>query len=837
GAGADGVPVLSAYEPVDVGPGRWALVSRIAVSDLLAPARTILDNTTAVGVLIVLVMACIGLALATSIAGPLGRLTAAVAGGLARFDDAGVQRLLPRRDEIGTLARQFQTALRAVSSQVEKLRQEQAATAREVEERRRIAADLQRSEAELAQKSSVLQGVLDSMRQGVVAFDADLRLVAWNQTFLEMRDYPDSFAQMGTPFATFMAYDAERGEFAQADDGSDAAFQMERAARFEHHHFERVRPSGQVIEVQGGPLVGGGFVSTFADVTQRNASERALRESEARFRAVIDQVPNMLAIRTLEGRYTIVNRLYRERVGRDEADIEGCMVADVFPPDIAEALVAQEREMLRLGEPVEHVYERPGRHGRRTMTQVTIFPVRDLLGTVSAIGSLSADITASRLRLEAERLTRMISNDFIAGAAADDFDERMRSALDELTRFVQADLGELCLRNETDTGYERRIGIAVDISRQPESAKLDVYTDEAFPWFTGEVRAGRIVDVADTSALPDEAAAERTYLGSIASDSILFVPMHSGRQVIGTVGFAAVGRRRRWNEEEEGLLKLAADMFVVALERQRHEAEMREAREAAEQASRAKAAFLATMSHEIRTPMNGVIGMIDLLDHTSLDGDQRQIVRTVRESAFSLLTIIDDILDFSKIEAGKLSLEAIPISVRDIVEGVAETLAPNADKKGLRLVVFVDPAIPATLSGDPVRMRQILFNLVGNAIKFTDGDGGCVTIRADRAGGDGRRVNVRFRVSDTGIGMSADQIANLFQPFTQAERSIRRRFGGTGLGLAICSNLTGMMGGTIEAASESGQGSTFTVMLPLRVPADNKPQARESDLSGLTVLV
>ena len=834
--GTDGIPVLSAFAPVDLGAGRWALVSRIAVADLLAPARAILDNTMAVGALIVLVMAGIGLALATSIAGPLGRLTAAVAGGIARFDEPGLQRLLPRRDEIGTLARQFQSALRELVNQVDRLRREQAATEREAEERRRIAADLQRSEAELAQKSSVLQGVLDSMRQGVVAFDADLRLVAWNQTFLDMRDYPSTLAQMGTPFSTFMAHDLERGEFGSAEESADVVFQMERAARFERHHFERVRPNGRVIEVQGGPLVGGGFVSTFADVTERNAAEKALRESEARFRAVIDQVPNMLAIRDADGRYMIVNRLYRERTGLDEDTLRHRTVADVFPPDLANALIEQERQMLSLGEPVEREYERSDRHGARAIIQVTMFPVRDSAGAVTAAGSLTIDVTASRGRLEMERLTRTISSDFIASDSAGDFLGRMRNALGDLTRFVDADLGELCLRDATNTAYERRIGVAVDLSRQPSVPTLDRYSDDAFPWFTGEIREGRAVNLSDVGGLPDAVATERAYFMSVAADSLLFVPMRSGGQVVGYVGFASVGRRRLWTEEEEGLLKLTADMFAVALERQRHDVEMREARDEAEQASRAKAAFLATMSHEIRTPMNGVIGMIDLLEHTTLDGDQRQIVRTVRESAFSLLTIIDDILDFSKIEAGKLSLETIPLSVRDIVEGVAETLSPNADKKALRILVFIDPALPATLSGDPVRIRQILFNLIGNAIKFTEDGGGRVMVRVDRVDGDGHIVNVRFSVIDTGIGMSEEQVDALFQPFTQAEGSIRRRFGGTGLGLAICKNLTGIMGGAIEVDSAPGRGSTFTVFLPLRVPADRAAQAVENDLSGLRIL-
>ena len=412
-----------------------------------------------------------------------------------------------------------------------------------------------------------------------------------------------------------------------------------------------------------------------------------------------------------------------------------------------------------------------------------------------------------RLRIAVLAITALLTLILLAGARVIARTDRRRR---ESERQFQSRDRELArVLESTDDGFVSIDGAGAITAWSAQSEKL-------YGWVAPELLGRRLSD----TVLP-AAAAE-----PVAGKRVEMVARHrDGHEIPVEVGLWA-------HDDGEGFSAFVVDIT----DRVAIQAELESARDEAMQASRLKSEFLANMSHEIRTPMNGVIGMSGLLLDTDLDVTQRDYAETVSASAVALLTVIDDILDFSKIEAGRLDVERVTFDLRSVVEETAVLLAARAQQDGLELTCWIDPTLPAALDGDPGRLRQVLLNLLGNAVKFTSE--GEVNLIARRGGDDPPgAVMVELSVRDTGIGMTAETLEHLFDAFSQADSSTSRRFGGTGLGLAISRQLVELMGGTLTVTSEPDAGSTFTALIPFPLGTGATRPTEAADLTGVRMLI
>jgi signal transduction histidine kinase len=362
---------------------------------------------------------------------------------------------------------------------------------------------------------------------------------------------------------------------------------------------------------------------------------------------------------------------------------------------------------------------------------------------------------------------------------------------------------------------------------EPQIDNLQQLPASEFPWWNRELESGRTINIANLAeAELDEAT--RDVLESQDIKALLVLPVMINGKLEGFFGFDETSQPRAWHDEETALLSVMVEAYSRAVERtiaRRVQSGttrlLAEALERAEEASQAQASFLARMSHEIRTPLSGITGLGRALARTELDDGQREFLRALLSSANSLRDIIGDILDFSKISERKLQLQTQAVNPVDLLEDVAQTYAASARAKGLTLYCDLAPTLPVSIMVDPVHLRQVVGNLLSNAVKFTPD--GAISLEAGvaRTGDDG--LHLEIRVTDTGIGIDAETLPMIFEPFVQADHSTRRRFEGTGLGLAIVRQLIELMGGAIDVTSEPGRGSVFCCRLrtvPPRSPAE-----------------
>ena len=531
-------------------------------------------------------------------------------------------------------------------------------------------------------------------------------------------------------------------------------------------------------------------------------------ESEAFYQSLVETLPLAMLRKDLQGRFTFANRLLCEAFKRPAEAIIGHSDHDFFPRELADKYRADDHLVLEQKSTFETTEEFQAPNGERRYTHVVKSPVYDSNGQLVGIQGIFSDVT------EKERAER----ELVQTKA------RLQAVLDAATQvsIISTDVdGAINLFN---TGAERMLGYTMQevLGKSPAvfhlASEVEARGEELTEEFGRPVRGFDVF--VERARLGGHDEREWTYVRKDGSHLRVALSVTSKRDHEGNVN---------------GFLGIALDITTRHLA----EAELLKAKEAAESANRAKSDFLANMSHEIRTPLNAIIGMTELVRDTDLDTTQREYLSMVQESGESLLSVINDILDFSKIEAGKLSLERIPFSIRELLGDTMKSLALRAHRKGLELACHVATVVPEFVTGDPHRLRQVVVNLVGNAIKFTET--GEVVLDVDVDESNDQTLNLHFRVTDTGIGISPDQMLTIFKAFEQADTSTTRRYGGTGLGLAISSRLVELMEGRVWVDSEQGKGSTFHFLARFGVATpenkENETKIYPPMLQGLRVLI
>ncbi len=582
------------------------------------------------------------------------------------------------------------------------------------------------------------------------------------------------------------------------------------------------------------------YVSTILETQERRKAEISLKESEERFRTIAEQVSDVLFVADGNGAIRFISPSVEKVFGYRPDEMQGAVVVEYLEePERARAFENLSKIIAEgtISQDVQYMMRR--RDGSKFYGEVGAAPIRsggDITGIIGVIRDISGRREAEELmhrRDEMQRMLMKLGSEFVHV----DLD-RIDTAIDD----ALAAIG-------TYTGVERAFFFRYDFDNSNARCTHEWFLESLHPYrhrlqglamnrFSNMVcahREGKTILLKDGGGdvLSEELSA---YLRENNIQSVLTIPLMYEKECLGFVAFCMVFHQREWTPDELALLTVLAELYAKLEIQRRYENALIEARREAESASAYKSSFLASMSHEIRTPMNGVISMADLILQTPLDDEQRRYAEIISASGSHLLSIIDDLLDYSKIEAQKLELERVEFNLMSMIEDFIDTLALRAQEKGLELVYAVDDDVPLHLLGDPYRLRQVLINLIGNAVKFTER--GEVFLHVSRTCGNEHTAELMFEVTDTGIGIPDEKLSMLFNPFVQVDTPGARKAGGTGLGLAISQRIVNLMRGEVGVDSAEGRGSTFRFRVPFEVTQSCEEEEGPSDLlKGQSVLV
>jgi PAS domain S-box-containing protein len=559
---------------------------------------------------------------------------------------------------------------------------------------------------------------------------------------------------------------------------------------------------------------------------------KELRESEQRLRTLMACSPVGIFQTNAKGETVYVNDWYYTITGMSPESADGFGWVEQLHPDDRSHVVEEWRRTVESGS--EHAMEIRFRSpaGKITWIWVRAVPLRDPDGTITGyLGSLT-DITAQKESekelQERTELLALIGDVAVALTRCAKLDEGLKECAASIVSRVGVEAARVWTLDAAAEVFELKAGAGQRAGPEGTPRRVAA-TQPLLDPIVGDVKAcfsREAVKLLLDGCEP---------LGWDTTAAFAGYPLMVADRLMGIL---AVSSREALSEASQKALASVADTTALGIERYWNEERLEIAKEAAESANSAKSEFLANMSHEIRTPMNGILGMTELLLEARLTTEQRESMELVKSSTESLMQVINDILDFSKIEAGKLDLDPIVFGIRDLVEDTLKTQALWAHRQGLELTCDIDPDVPNQVVGDPGRLRQVLTNLLGNAIKFTERGEivvfvGCRSQSADE-------YELEFAVADTGIGISPQKQQMIFEPFAQADGSTTRRYGGTGLGLTISSRIVALMGGQISIESEVGRGSRFRFngrLGKVLVQSSQTPARTQVNLRGLDVLV